>query len=90
MLQVNRALIQHGSSRQLVYYWFQQRGREITSEYLVKWYLFTDALTRNRSDGALVRLITPLQEGEDAAGGDARLSEFAQEVAPLLGKYVPD
>jgi hypothetical protein len=44
-----------GSERQLVYYWFQQRGRIITNEYLAKWFLFWDSLTRNRSDGALVR-----------------------------------
>jgi exosortase D (VPLPA-CTERM-specific) len=89
-LRVNRAVIQQGSARQLVYYWFQQRGRDITNEYLVKWYLFQDALTRNRTDGALVRVITPLAEGEDAQAGDARLAEFTQDVAPLLAKYVPD
>jgi len=54
-LRVNRAVIQQGAERQLVYYWFQERGRDITNEYLVKWYLFADSLTRNRSDGALVR-----------------------------------
>src|SRR5438034_8174067 len=40
--------------RSLVYYWFQQRGRDMTNEYLVKWYLFWDSLTRSRSDGAMV------------------------------------
>jgi len=59
-LRVNRALIQKGEEKQLVYYWFQQRGRMLTNEYMVKWYLFWDALTRNRTDGALVRLITPV------------------------------
>jgi EpsI family protein len=55
-LNVNRVIIQKGDLRQLVYYWFQQRGRNMTNEYLVKWYIFWDALTRNRTDGALVRL----------------------------------
>ena len=45
VLQFNRAVIQKGDSRQLVYYWFQQRGRTITNEYLEKWYLFYDAIT---------------------------------------------
>ena len=52
---LNRLFIQKGEYSQLVYYWFQQRGRVITNEYLVKWYLFWDALTKNRTDGALVR-----------------------------------
>jgi exosortase D (VPLPA-CTERM-specific) len=87
-LRVNRAIIQQGSERQLVYYWFQERGRDITNEYLVKWYLLSDALTLNRSDGALVRVITPLQDGEDATVGDARLSRFSASVLPELQKYV--
>jgi len=37
-LRVNRAIIERGSERQLVYYWLQQRGRIITNEYLGIWY----------------------------------------------------
>lgn len=89
-LRVNRTLITYGDQKQLVYYWFSQRGRVLTNEYLVKWFLFWDALTRNRSDGSLVRLITPVREGEDVAKADARLADFAKALAPELGKYVPD
>jgi EpsI family protein len=89
-LRVNRVVIELGAQRQLVYYWFKQRDRNITNEYLVKVFLLWDSLFRNRSDGALVRLITPLAKGEDAASGDSRLAQFATQVAPLLGQYVPD
>jgi EpsI family protein len=89
-LRVNRAIIQLGDQRQLVYYWFQQRGRTITNEYLVKWYLLWDAISLNRSDGALVRLITPLKTDEDIVGADARLAGFARAAAPLMNAYVPD
>jgi exosortase D (VPLPA-CTERM-specific) len=87
-LRVNRAVIQKGSDRQLVYYWFQERGRDLTNEYLVKWYLFADALTLNRSDGALIRIITPLKDGDDAGIGDARLSRFSATMMPALEEYV--
>lgn len=90
LLHANRAQIELGSQKQLVYYWFQQRGRVITNEYVVKWYLFWDSLTRRRTDGALVRLITPLRAGESAQAADARLSELATSVASQLGQYVPD
>ena len=63
-LRVNRTLIELGDQRQLVYYWFQQRGRVITNEFAVKWYLFWDAITRHRTDGALVRSSTPLPRGK--------------------------
>jgi exosortase D (VPLPA-CTERM-specific) len=89
-LQVNRVIISQGEQRQLVYYWFKQRGHNITNEYLVKWYMLWDSLLRNRSDGALVRLITPLATGESVDRGDARLTAFARETIPLLTHYVPD
>jgi exosortase D (VPLPA-CTERM-specific) len=89
-LRVNRAIVQQGSSRQLVYYWFQERGRDLTNEYLVKWYLFKDALVRNRTDGALVRLVTPIAENESAALADARLASFADSVLPQLQSYLPN
>lgn len=89
-LRVNRVQIELGNRKQLVYYWFQQRGRVITNEYLVKWYLFMDSLTRQRTDGALVRLVTPLQIGEAVEQADRRLGEFASQVAPRLEQYVPN
>ncbi|MBU2478362.1 MAG: EpsI family protein, partial [Gammaproteobacteria bacterium] len=89
-LQVNRFIIRMGENRQLVYYWFKQRDRIITSEFAVKWYLLWDALARNRTDGALVRLTTVLQPGENAEAGDARLRALAHEIAEPLSQYVPD
>lgn len=89
-LQVNRVEIQYGDDRQLVYYWFQQRDRVITNEYLVKWYLFWDALTRNRTDGALVRITSRLRPGEELADVDRRLADFAKGVSGMLAAYVPD
>jgi len=89
-LTVNRVIIQQGSTQQLVYYWFQQRGREMTNEYLVKWYLFWDSLTRQRTDGAMVRIITPIPQGESTAAADARLTEFTKLAVSKLGGFVPD
>ncbi|MFC4307987.1 VPLPA-CTERM-specific exosortase XrtD [Steroidobacter flavus] len=89
-LRVNRVQIELGNRKQLVYYWFQQRGRVITNEYLVKWYLFVDSLTRQRTDGALVRLVTPLEIGEPVEQADRRLAEFAGQVTPRLERYIPN
>lgn len=89
-LRINRVETAYGNDRQLVYYWFQQRGRIISNEYLVKWFLFWDALTRNRTDGALVRLTTSLKPGEEWAAGDGRLASLAKAVVPRLERYVPN
>lgn len=88
-VRTNRAVMALGNNKQLVYYWFQQRGRIITNEYLVKWYLFWDALTRNRSDGAMIRLITPIPAGSEQ-GADAVLQDFARTLAPRLDRYLPN
>jgi len=89
-LVVNRLLIQKGDSRQLVYYWFQQRGRVITNEYMVKWYLFWDALTRNRTDGTLVRLTAPVSPGSKIEEADKQLTAFTKVAVDALTNYIPD
>jgi EpsI family protein len=83
-------VIEQGNNKQLVYYWFKQRNRNITNEYAVKWFIFWDALTRRRTDGALVRLITPVFNGEELAVADSRLASFASLMVPILPAYVPD
>lgn len=88
-LVVNRLVIEKGNVKQLVYYWFQQRGRIITNEYLMKWYLFWDSATLSRTDGALMRLTTVLKPGQDISVADKRLESFVREIAPLVPDYVP-
>jgi exosortase D (VPLPA-CTERM-specific) len=87
---VNRVQIAMGENKQLVYYWFQQRGRVITNEYLVKWHLLWDSLFMNRSDGALVRVTTFVPPGEAWEDGDRRLQEFLKDLGPALEQYVPN
>ena len=87
---VNRGIIRHGTERQLVYYWFQQRGRVVTNEYLVKWYLLRDAIARDRTDGALVRLMAPLPPGSNEAAVDRDLTQFAGSLAGQLSRFVPN
>ncbi|MHB8481557.1 MAG: VPLPA-CTERM-specific exosortase XrtD [Nitrospiria bacterium] len=89
-LSVNRAIIQKGDQKQVVFYWFQQRGRMLTNEYVVKFYLFWDALMKNRTDGALIRLTSAVLPGENELIADKRLETFTDAIQPLLAKYVPD
>ena len=88
--QVNRAIIEKGLSRQLVYYWFEQRGKRMTSDYAAKASVVYDSLTRGRSDGAMVRFVTPIGSTEDEAAADARLQTFMQQVLPELPAFIPE
>ncbi len=88
-LQVNRAVIQKGDYTNIVYYWFDGRDRNITNEYLAKWFIFWDSLTRSRSDGALVRVVTAVPSGHSVEEADQRLKQFLTDFYPLLPAYVP-
>ena len=87
---VNRAIVQLGTHRQIVYYWFDERGRNITNEYVARWYLFWDALTRHRTDGALVRFVATVPPGGDESTIDARVVKLATSIEPMLSRFVPN
>jgi exosortase D (VPLPA-CTERM-specific) len=87
--QFNRVIIQKGSSRNLVYYWFNERGRTIADEYWAKWYLLLDSIKKNRTDGALVRLVTEINPNETEADADNRLESFMNVALPRLTNFVP-
>lgn len=89
-LRVNRAVITLGEVSQVVYYWFDQRGRDITNEFLVKWYIFQDGLTMRRTDGALVRISTLTRDRADIPEADARLEDFVRAIDPRLAYHIPD
>lgn len=86
---VNEVIIEKGDVQQVVWYWFQQRQRNLTNEYLLKWYLVWDALTQGRTDGALIRFTTPIPSHGDLTLAKARLEEFSQLVHARLDSYVP-
>jgi exosortase D (VPLPA-CTERM-specific) len=86
---LNRAIIERNGSKQLVYYWYEERGRKVASEYWSKWYLLFDAITKNRSDGALVRLITTVLPGELEGDADKRLQLYMRDLLPNLNGYLP-
>lgn len=86
---VNRYLIAKGLDRDMVLYWYQSHGRTVASEYRAKIYLVADSIRSGRSDGALVRVITPVGRSEDAQAAEARAAAFAEGILPLLDKHIP-
>ncbi|WP_415184814.1 VPLPA-CTERM-specific exosortase XrtD [Phaeovulum sp.] len=87
---VNRAVIQKGLDRQLVYYWFEQRGRRMTNDYLAKVSVVYDSLTRGRTDGALVRFALPINPGESESDAEARMQRFMALALARMPRFVPE
>lgn len=60
VFEVNRAVIEKGGERQLVYYWFEQRGKRIINDVEAKIAVVFDSIILGRSDGAIIRFTTPI------------------------------
>ncbi len=82
---INRLLVGSGEERQVVYYWYQGRGRVITDEFAAYWYQLQDIALRNRSDAALVRFMV---RGNDTPAEEA-MRHLIEAFVPLLDAYVP-
>jgi exosortase D (VPLPA-CTERM-specific) len=89
VLHVNRVVMEQLGMRMLAYFWFPQRGRVLTTIYQLKLYNFWDALTQQRTDGALVRVLTPISGTESVDTAATRLNEFLSKVVPVLEPCIP-
>ena len=88
---VNSFVIQKGLDRLVVLYWYQSHGRIVASEYLAKGYMFWDAVETSRTDGALVRVTSPIVNLDDGSeqAAERRAVELVQTLFPLLGRHLP-
>jgi EpsI family protein len=84
----NRYLIRNGDYKSALIYWYQGRGRAVSSEYWGKIYTVVDSVRMRRSDGAMVRVTTSVTTSEDAAFQAA--ADLAANAAAVLPAYIPD
>lgn len=87
---VGEYVISNGEMKQFVIYWYQAHGRSVPNEYKAKAYMVADAIRMNRTDGALVRVITPVLATESLATARARAVRFTSQMVPFLPKFIPD
>ena len=86
---VNRAIIQKGETRMMVYYWFEQKGRKIAWDMEAKFWLLVDGIRTGRTDGALVRLTTPILRDETDSAAESRLMDMLQNSIGILPRFIP-
>ncbi|MEZ5893840.1 MAG: VPLPA-CTERM-specific exosortase XrtD [Parvularculaceae bacterium] len=85
----NRLIIENRGFRQLVYYWYDQRGRKVANEFMMKTLLMVDAVRLRRTDGAMIRIMTPVGREELIDDADVRLTKFLKTLDPMLPPYIP-
>lgn len=87
-ITVNRYVVAYGSQRDLVLYWYQSRDRVVADEYKAKFWVMADAIRLNRTDTALVRVIVPLAN-KDEAKAQATATDFVRSFYSTLLDYLP-
>lgn len=87
---LNRAIIQKGETRMMVYYYFDQKGRKIAWDFAAKFYLMIDGITTGRTDGALVRLTTAIGSNESDSDAEERLLDVLKASQAVLPKFIPE
>lgn len=88
--RVGEYIIGDGETREFVIYWYQAHGRSVANEYMAKFYLVTDAVMLHRTDGALVRVLTPIGPMEEIAKARTRVEAFTVQLIPTLPQFIPN
>jgi EpsI family protein len=87
---VGEYLIGNAGQKQVVLYWYLAHGRSVANDYLAKAYMMIDAIRWNRTDGALVRVVTPVSPTESLADAQQRAIGFTNQMTPLLPRFIPN
>jgi EpsI family protein len=87
-ITVNRYVVAYGSQRDLVLYWYQSRDRVVANEYKAKFWVMADAIRLNRTDTALVRVVVPVAN-RDEAQAQAIAAGFVKSFYSTLLGYLP-
>ena len=87
--RVGEYVISDGTDRQFVIYWYQAHGRSVANEYMARLYMVRDALRMERTDGALVRIMSPIGSSENEAAARTRSEAFTAQLAPMLSRFIP-
>ncbi len=88
--QVGEYLISNGVVSQEVLYWYRSHGKNVANDYAAKFQMLKDSILYGRTDAALIRVITPVVQGEPATAAHDRAVHFTQHLIPLLPAYIPN
>jgi len=87
--RAKRIVAAKGNLRSVVYFWYQSRGRIISSSFERMLYMFWDRARTGRTDGSLIRFTIPIRHGEEAAA-DATFGRFARKIMPRVSPLIPN
>lgn len=87
--EINRVIIQKGEERRLVYYWFTHMGVAIPRNTRAKFNVLTGGVLAGRYDGAIIRIISPLEKGEPESVAEEKMDDLLREMLEDLPRFIP-
>jgi EpsI family protein len=84
----NKFFIENGTKREIMIYWYLGRGRANASEYTDKLFTIIDSVIKQRSDGAMIRILIPAGNDENFASQSA--IDLSSQIADNLSAFVPE
>jgi EpsI family protein len=88
---INDFTIAKENDRMITYYWYQGRGRVEANEYWDKIYGVQDAVFKNRTDAALVRVMVDSSDKPGVEEASRKLAlDFIQQLRPELARFIPN
>lgn len=78
-----------GNARKLVVFWYQVRGLSFASDIGNRIELLSGLLSQGRTDGAVIRLASPVSEAQTMDQAKRRLLEFSTSLHPELIRLLP-
>lgn len=85
----NWMLTRQGDLQRLVFYWYQIADDTFSGEFENRLRQFKRALLERRTDGAVVRIATPVVRGEMLQKAEERLAAAARKIYPEVVKVLP-
>jgi exosortase D (VPLPA-CTERM-specific) len=86
--QARKYIIKNGIYNEVMIYWYQGRGRIEANEYNDKISTVLDSVSKRRSDGAMVRIMTSVWNDESEAVRSA--SDLAGYLVDELPQFIPE
>ena len=88
---INDFTIAKENERMLTYYWYQGRGRVEANEYWDKIYGVQDAVFKNRTDAALVRVMVNSSDKPALEEASRQVAlDFINQLRPELVRFIPN
>lgn len=88
-LRVNKEILQKNNEKLLVYYWFRETGIDAATNFEVKKILLMNALKNGRTDGSLIRLVSPLNGDQPITDVQEQMDDFLKNLMPRLLEFLP-